>query len=97
MTQKDRINDFVRELLESQLSEGQCALVLGEDDKDKKKKKKEKKSQTEKTDALNCVNFNCHNDKQSICGRRNNRCSNHGGNCGGSSNSDCLNTSSMLF
>lgn len=96
MTQKDRISSFVSRLLDSQLTEGQCAFVLGEDNKEKKKKKK--KSQTEKANDLNCVNFSCKNDKQKICGRTNNRCTNYGGadNCLGASNRDCINTQSLL-
>lgn len=96
MTQKDRINDFVSRLLDSQLTDGQCAFVLGEDNKEKKKKKK--KSQTEKSNELNCVNFSCNNDKREICGRTNNRCTNYGGAtyCSGSHNRDCVNTPSLL-
>lgn len=98
MTQKDRISMFVSNLLESQLTEGQCACVLGEDEKGKKKKEKKKKgkSQTEKTDALNCANSVCKNTAPEKCGRHNRDCVNYGYNCMESSNRYCLNTDNMM-
>lgn len=100
MTQINRIKLFVSDLLDGQLSERQCAIVLGED-KEKKKEKKEKgkkKTQTERTDTLNCYNSDCTNVEEKKCGKRNDRCTNGGSTtCLESQNQICTNTQQMLL
>lgn len=82
MTQKDRINDFVSRLLDSQLTEGQCAITLG-------------KADPVNEDFKN--NYKCNNEHASACSSNFKKCTNYGGQCFQAENAmECENKSEPI-
>lgn len=79
MTQKDRISDFVSRLLDSRLTDGQCAVTLGKVDSAKEEFKNE---------------YKCNNEHAEACSSNFKKCTNYSSQCFNAENTmECKNTS----